>query len=83
MIYNIESKLQKKGKDVKSDLIGELVSRELKKLDKVAYIRFASVYRDFSDVDDFKLAIASLSPQKSGKSKDFRGFRKEIRELVK
>ena len=34
--------------------IGELVMRELKKLDKVAYIRFASVYKDFQDVDDFR-----------------------------
>jgi transcriptional regulator NrdR len=40
-------------REVASDRIGELVMRELKKLDKVAYIRFASVYRNFEDVDEF------------------------------
>ena len=42
--------------------IGELVMRELKKLDKVAYIRFASVYRNFEDVDAFSRAIREVSP---------------------
>ena len=41
-------------REVPSNRIGELVMRELKKLDKVAYIRFASVYRSFEDIDDFK-----------------------------
>ena len=40
-----------------SSRIGELVMRELKKLDKVAYIRFASVYRSFEDIDDFKTLV--------------------------
>ena len=40
--------------------IGEDVMRELKKLDKVAYIRFASVYRSFSDIADFNNAIKDL-----------------------
>ena len=35
--------------------------KELKKLDKVAYIRFASVYQDFKDVDDFKKEIKEVS----------------------
>lgn len=60
MLYNIQEKLRKRGKEVKSNLIGELVSRELKKLDKVAYIRFASVYRDFTDIDDFRREIRGL-----------------------
>ena len=60
MIFNIEEKLRKKGKEVKSNLIGELVSRELKRIDKVAYIRFASVYKDFTDLDDFKTEIKEL-----------------------
>ncbi len=60
MIANIEDKIMKKGKEVKSDMIGELVSKELKKLDKVAYIRFASVYKDFTDLDDFKKEIKGL-----------------------
>jgi len=60
MIGKIEERLRKKGKDVKSSIIGELVSKELKKIDKVAYIRFASVYRDFTDISDFKREIKEL-----------------------
>jgi len=59
-VINIEDKLRKKGKEVTSAMIGELVSRELKKLDNVAYIRFASVYKDFHDVDDFKKEIREV-----------------------
>lgn len=60
MIMRIEEKLRKKGKEVKSQIIGEVVSKELKKLDKIAYIRFASVYKDFTDLDDFKKEIKGL-----------------------
>lgn len=52
--------LQLKRKEISSGLIGEKVMKELKKLDKVAYIRFASVYRDFKDIDDFKKEIKQL-----------------------
>lgn len=61
MVHTVEEKLQKRGKEVTSALIGELVSKELKKFDKVAYIRFASVYRDFRDVADFKKEIKELN----------------------
>ena len=44
-------------REVLSGRIGELVMRELKKLDKVAYIRFASVYRSFEDIDDFRAMV--------------------------
>lgn len=47
-------------REIDSRNIGELVMHELKKLDKVAYIRFASVYRSFSDVEDFNNAIKDL-----------------------
>jgi transcriptional repressor NrdR len=47
------------------DRIGELVMRELKKLDKVAYIRFASVYRNFEDVDEFSDAIREVKKPRS------------------
>ena len=40
--------------------LGELVMRELKKLDKVAYIRFASVYRSFEDIDEFKALVEEV-----------------------
>ncbi|MEK6824245.1 MAG: ATP cone domain-containing protein, partial [Nanoarchaeota archaeon] len=60
MITKIEEKLRKRGKEVKTSVIGELVSNELKRADSVAYIRFASVYRDFTDVSDFKKEIKEL-----------------------
>lgn len=44
-------------REIPSSRIGELVMQELHKLDKVAYIRFASVYRSFEDIDDFKLLV--------------------------
>ena len=46
--------------EVPSEKIGELVMKELKKLDKVAYIRFASVYRNFADVDEFSEVIREV-----------------------
>ena len=57
-IERIEEKLLNLGsREVLSSRIGELVMRELKKLDKVAYIRFASVYRSFEDIDDFRAMV--------------------------
>ena len=47
-------------REVPSELVGNLVMDALKKLDKVAYIRFASVYRDFQDVEEFGKEIAKL-----------------------
>lgn len=61
MVRRIEEKLRKKGKEVESKFIGELVMKELKKADDVAYIRFASVYRNFQDVNDFKREIKEVS----------------------
>ena len=62
VINEIERKLRNKlkGKEVSSSEIGEIVMKELKKLDKVAYIRFASVYQDFKDVKDFKREIKEV-----------------------
>ena len=47
-------------KEVKSEFIGELVMDELKKVDQVAYVRFASVYRQFTDVNTFIKEIEKL-----------------------
>jgi transcriptional repressor NrdR len=47
-------------REVDSRRLGEMVMKELYKLDKVAYIRFASVYRSFQDVDDFRDAIKEV-----------------------
>lgn len=61
MINEIEEQLRKKGKkEIKSTNIGEMVMRKIKKLDNVAYIRFASVYRDFQDIKDFSKELRSL-----------------------
>ncbi len=61
-IDRIEEKLLNLGlREVQSNLIGELVMRELKKLDKVAYVRFASVYRSFADIDEFKTLVDEVS----------------------
>jgi len=57
-IERIEEKLLHLGqREVISSHIGELVMRELKKLDKVAYIRYASVYRSFEDIDEFRALV--------------------------
>jgi transcriptional repressor NrdR len=60
MVNRIEELVRKKDGKVTTSYIGEIVSRELKKVDHVAYIRFASVYRDFADVSDFKKEIKQL-----------------------
>lgn len=61
MINEIEEIIRKRGKkEVKSSLIGEIVMKKLKKVDNIAYIRFASVYRDFQDIKDFKKEIKGL-----------------------
>lgn len=60
-LHHIRSKLLVMGeREVPSRQIGELVMAELRKLDKVAYIRFASVYRSFQDADDFRDALKDL-----------------------
>ena len=49
-----------KDKDIKGSRVGEIVMAKLKRLDKVAYIRFAAVYRDFADIEDFREEIRKL-----------------------
>ena len=57
-------------REIPSRQIGEMVMRELHALDKVAYIRFASVYRSFSDVSDFRDALREAeAPPAAGKRK--------------
>ncbi len=62
MIHEIEEQLRKRGKkEVKSSSIGELIMKKMKKLDNVAYIRFASVYRNFQDLKDFREELKGLN----------------------
>ena len=63
-LHQIKSKLRATGeREVLSTLVGNLVMDELKQLDKDAYIRFASVYRAFEDVEEFGKEIAKLGKQ--------------------
>jgi transcriptional repressor NrdR len=61
VVSKIEGDLRKlKSVDIKSDQIGKKVIGTLRKLDKVAYLRFASVYRGFEDVKDFQKEIKQI-----------------------
>ncbi len=61
-LARIEEKLLSLGeREIPSEKIGEMVMRELKKIDKVAYVRFASVYRNFEDVDEFSDLVREVS----------------------
>lgn len=60
-LERIQKKLRASGlREIPSARVGELVMRELKRLDKVAYVRFASVYRQFEDVDEFRQLIQDI-----------------------
>jgi transcriptional repressor NrdR len=61
MIREVEEQIRKRGKkEIKTSIIGDLVSKKIKRMDKVAYIRFASVYKDFEDIKDFKEVIREV-----------------------
>lgn len=69
-IHRIQEKLLSSGeREVISSHIGELVMRELKRLDKIAYIRFASVYKSFEDVTEFQDAIAEVGQERKSPPK--------------
>ena len=60
-LERIQDKLLNSGaREVASSKLGEYVMRELKRIDKVAYVRFASVYRSFEDVDEFRQLIRDI-----------------------
>lgn len=61
MISGIVRQLESKGEgDIKSDEIGKLVMEGLKQIDEVAYVRFASVYKDFQEAKDFEGFLSKL-----------------------
>lgn len=63
----IEIKLQEMDKkELPNTVIGELVMEKLRKIDKVAYIRFASVYRAFKDIGEFVEAVRDVNKDESG-----------------
>ncbi len=68
LVHAIETDIQKKKqREITSKDIGESVMRHLRKFDKVAYIRFASIYRAFTDVDKFQTELKSLTKDKPRK----------------
>lgn len=65
LINAIENKLREVGKnEIPSSAIGEHVMKKLKALDQIAYIRFASVYRDFADVATFQKELRAILKRK-------------------
>lgn len=69
-VLQIQKRILKSGKtEVDSSVIGEYVMEELRTLDDVAYIRFASVYRDFNDIGEFIEAIERLENTPSSESR--------------
>lgn len=70
-LQSIQEKLLQSGaREVMSGQIGELVMRELKRLDKIAYIRFASVYKSFEDVTEFEDAIAEVGSERKARKRE-------------
>ena len=79
-IARIEADLLAEGvPEVPSTLIGDLVLRELKGLDEVAYIRFASVYRSFKDIEELHREIEGLRPSAGGGITRPIGLRRRVR----
>ena len=68
-VRSIEEQLSAGGeREVTSQFIGELVMKALKRLDKVAYVRFASVYRSFEDVSEFQALLAEVGPRRRSRA---------------
>lgn len=64
-INKVKSKLRATGeREVSSEMLGNFIMEQLKELDKVAYVRFASVYRSFEDIREFGEEIARLGDEK-------------------
>jgi transcriptional repressor NrdR len=65
----IERGLQERGdKEVASSVIGEAAMRELHDIDQVAYVRFASVYRSFKDINEFMVELEELLKERKGRA---------------
>ena len=70
MMDSIEEKIRKSGnEEIETSAIGEYVMDELKDVDHVAYIRFASVYRSFADLSSFEKEVKNLIEQTTGEVK--------------
>lgn len=68
MVNAVEARAQKFGSEISTNSIGEMVMKELRRLDQIAYVRFASVYRDFRDIDQFIEEIGKLKGENDGRN---------------
>ena len=67
VVTDVEAELQRLSRaEIPSSLLGEIVMSRLKQLDRVAYIRFASVYRNFADIDSFEAEVKALKKDTTG-----------------
>ncbi len=64
LVARIEARLRRKGPEITSQQIGLEVLQNLQRLDQVAYLRFASVYKDFQEAGDFQRELGLLPPRK-------------------
>ena len=69
LLTKIEERLRRKGPEISSQQIGLEVLSNLQKLDQVAYMRFASVYKDFQEVGDFEREMGILLQKKDAKAR--------------
>ena len=64
LVEDIEGELQRLGNaEIRATAIGEMVMERLRRLDRVAYVRFASVYRDFGDIESFEQMVKDLQQE--------------------
>jgi len=69
-IDKLKSQMRATGeREISSEMLGDLIMAQLKELDKVAYLRFASVYLSFEDISEFADEITRLGKEKNGKIK--------------
>jgi len=77
-VDRIERALQERGdKEVPSSFIGEATMQELHDIDQVAYVRFASVYRSFKDINEFMAELEELLEERKGHPMSKEGVRKK------
>ena len=69
-VNKLKSQMRATGeREISSEMLGDLIMEQLKSLDKVAYLRFASVYLSFEDISEFADEITRLGKEKNGKTK--------------
>jgi transcriptional repressor NrdR len=75
-VDKLKSQIRATGeREISSEMLGDLIMAQLKALDKVAYLRFASVYLSFEDISEFADEITRLGKEKNGKSRKSRQVR--------